>query len=228
MTPYEGTLAKKLTQAFELGQMMAKWRQRCKREAFPEETILESIIGRIDQINQQFDEQLHTYQTLTEARKEVASGSTAGIRQVIDTVWADVCHQSTSDSIANLLLKNLHQKIQRFALPPFPISRRKPFFYKEIRLYEDSYALLGQYYTWFIDLLSVVNFSPLHEPVCLNTLRNQAHEFNRQTTQIMEEAEKLKNLQLARDYLFKLLNQATVAARGRLSAYKQEAYQSYR
>ncbi|MBN8820651.1 MULTISPECIES: hypothetical protein [unclassified Spirosoma] len=228
MTPYEGTLAKKLTQAFELGQMMAKWRQRSKQEAFPEELILESIINRIDQINQQFDEQLHEYQTLTDARKEVANGSVSGIRQVIDRVWTDVCDQSTSDSVATSLVKNLHQKIQRFTLPAFPINGRKPFFYKEIRLYEDSYALLGQYYSWFIDLLIVVNFSPLHESVCLNTLRQQAHEFNRQTKQIMEEAEKLKNLQLARDYLFKLLNQATVAARGRLSAYKQEAYRSYR
>ncbi|WP_461088034.1 hypothetical protein [Spirosoma gilvum] len=227
MTPYEGTLAKKMTQAFELGQMMAKWRQRTKLEAFPEELILDSIINRIDQINQQFDVQLHYYQTLTDARRQLTDGSAPGIRQLIDKVWADVCGQFTSDSVANTLLKTLHQKIQRFSLPNFPISQRKPFFYKEIRLYEDSYALLGQYYSWFIDLLSVVNFTPLQAPICLNELRNQAHEFNAQTVQIMEEAEKLKNLQLARNHLFKLLNQAVVAARGRLLTYKQEAYRSF-
>ena len=50
MTPYEGALAKKLTQAIELSDNLSKWVKLTGCDSPPEEQILRGLIQRIEHI----------------------------------------------------------------------------------------------------------------------------------------------------------------------------------
>lgn len=223
MTPYEGALTKKLTQAIELNDNLSKWVKTIGRPEPPEESILYGLIQRIEQTNQQFDRQLCRYGELTDQRSRFAQESENGIKFLTNRLWEDSNYQFKSGTVANDLIKILYQKIYRLPLPSFPVNRRRPVLCKEVRLYEDSYALLGQYFGWLVDLLQLVDFTPIRPPYCLKELRQQAEQFNQLTGRIAIESETLRNLQSTQHQLYKQLNQAMGAVRGRLLAYKREA-----
>jgi hypothetical protein len=225
MTPYEGALAKKLTQATELSDNLLRWVKTTGRSSPPEEPILRSLIQQIEQTNRQYNRQLHWYEELTDKRNRLVQESENGIKSLTDRLWEDSCYQFKSGMVANDLIKVLYYKIHRLPLPAFPVNRRRPVLCKEVRLYEDSYALLGQYFGWLIDLLQLVNFTPIRPPYCLKSLRQQANQFNLLTVQVAKESETMRNLQLTQHQLYKQLNQAMGAVRGRLLTYKREARQ---
>ncbi|WP_420148983.1 hypothetical protein [Spirosoma sp.] len=222
MTPYEASLRKKLTQAITLNSALSKWRTVTGYDSVSEESILQTLIQQIEAVNQQFDNQLQQYQALSERRHHLAAESDDCVKKITCRLWEDIGSQFRGGTVANDLLKILCQKILRFPLPGFPVSKRNPLQYKTVRLYEDSFALLGQYFGWLIDLLSVVNFDPVRPPHCLDELRNRAAQFNTLSQQLMQEAEELRNLQLKQDQLYKQLNQAMRIAKGRLVVYKRE------
>lgn len=225
MTPYEGALTKKLTQAIELSDNLSRWVNTFGGDAPPEMPILQALIQRVETTNQQFENQLTLYRALAEKRRQVAQESDDSIKRLNDHLWEDVGYQFKGGTVANDLIKVLYQKIHRLPLPPFPVNRRKPVLCNEVRLHEDSYALLGQYFSWLIDLLQLVRFTTIRPPYCLNELREQATQFVVLTQQVTRESETLRNLQLTQNLLYKQLNQAMSAVRGRLLTCKREGQQ---
>ncbi|MVM38964.1 hypothetical protein GO730_17790 [Spirosoma sp. HMF3257] len=95
-----------------------------------------------------------------------------------------------------------------------------------MRLHEDSYALLGQYFSWLLDLLQIVNFIPVNPAYCLKEFREQARQFNELTLEASREAEILRTIQLTQSQSYRQLNQVMSAVRGRLLTYKRETKQA--
>jgi len=222
MTPYEGVLTKKLAQAIELGANLTRWVNATGNEFPPEEPVLQALIQRIESTNKLFDEQWHRYWDLSEKRRRFVHEPEGGIKSINERLWVDIGYQFKGGTVANDLLKVLYQKIHRLSLPCFPVTRRKPVLYKDLRLHEDSYALLGQYFSWLLDLLQIVNFSPLISPCCLEDYRVQARQFNALTQEATQAAEILRNSQLTQHHLYRQLNQVMSAARGRMLTYKRK------
>lgn len=223
MTPYEASLRKKLTQAIELKYALEKWREKAGYKSVSEESILQTLIQQIEIVNQQFDDQLQHYEKLSEQRRQLAIGSEDCIKSLTNQLWEDIGYQFRPGTVANDLLKILCQKIQRFPLPEFPISRRNPLDYKTVRLYEDSFALVGQYFGWLVDLLKIVTFTPIRPSYCLDEFRNRVLQYNELTKQVSQEAEMLRGQQLTKDQIYKQLNQTIRATKGRLVIYKRGA-----
>lgn len=226
MTPYEGLLTKKLAQAVELGSSLRKWANASGNGSPPEEPVLLALIQRIELANQQFDDQWYRYWEICEKRRQLAYDAERGIKSINERLWEDTGYQFKGGTVANDLIKILYLKIHRLAIPTFPATRRKPVLYKDLRLHEDSYALLGQYFNWLLDLLQIVNFIPVISPYCLKDYREQACQFNTLTQEVSQEAEALRNSQLTQSQLYKQLNQVMSAVRGRLLTYKREAKQA--
>lgn len=222
MTPYEGSLTKKLTQAIELRTNLAKWTNATGNHVPPEEPLLRALIQRIEAINQQFDEQWQLYWELSEQRRQLALESGTGIKLLNERLWEEIGPQF-GGTVVNDLIKELYLKIHRLPLPRFPLNRRKPLIYKELRLHEDSYALLGQYFYWLLDLLHTVNVTPLTQAFCLKELRENAHQFIQLTQVVNQESDVLRNIQLTQSQLYRQLNQVMSATRGRLLIYKLDA-----
>ncbi|MBD2756742.1 hypothetical protein [Spirosoma validum] len=222
MTPYEVSLRKKLSQAAELSCTLSNWKKMAGYDSVSEESILQALIQQIETTSQHFDDQLERYRNLSEKRRRLASESDDCIKKLTDRLWEDISYQFRGGTVANDLLKILCQKIHRFPLPDFPVSRRNPLHYKTVRLHEDSYALFGQYFGWLVDLLLVVKFTPVRPPHCLEKLSEQAAQFNVLTQQVMLEAETLRKLQLTKDQLYRQLYQSVRTAKGRLLLYKRE------
>ncbi|QDK82584.1 hypothetical protein EXU85_29830 [Spirosoma sp. KCTC 42546] len=223
MTPYEGSLTKKLTQAIELRASLTKWIAVSGNDVPPEEPVLQALIQRIEAINTQFDEQWQLYWELSEKRRLITQDSRTGIKPQNERLWEEIGHQFKGGTVGNDLIKVLYLKIHHLQLPRFPANRRKPLLYKDLRLHEDSYALLGQYFCWLLDLLQIIGFTPLSQAYCLKELREQVRQFTRLTQEVTQEAETLRNLQLTQHQLYRQLNQVMSAARGRLLTYKREA-----
>lgn len=222
MTPYEVSQRKKLSQATELTCALSNWRKMAGYDSGSEESILQTLIQQIETTNQHFDEQLERYRSLAEKRRQLASESDDCIKKLTDRLWEDISYQFRGGTVANDLLKILCQKIHRFPLPDFPVSNRNPLHYKTVRLHEDSFALLSQYFGWLVDLLLVVKFTPIRPFHCLEKLSEHATQFNTLTQQGIHEAETLRKLQLTKDQLYKQLYQAVRTAKGRLLLYKRE------
>ncbi|GAB4042363.1 hypothetical protein [Spirosoma litoris] len=225
MTPYESALTKKLTQAIELNSRLTGWVKGDDNDFPPEAPVLQTVIQRIETTNRQLDEQWHRYWELCEQRRQLAYESEGAIKPLNEQLWTDIGYQFKGGTVANDLLKVLYLKIHRLPLPRFPANRRKPVHYKDLRVHEDSYALLGQYFSWLIDLLQIVDFMPITSAYCLAAFREQARQFNMMTQEVTQEAEKLRNMQLTQSHLYKQLNQVMTAARGRLLVYKRETKQ---
>ncbi|GAB4025435.1 hypothetical protein [Spirosoma koreense] len=225
MTPYEASLERKLSKAVELSSTLSAWCQRVGFGASAEEAILVKLIQQIDSTNRLFEDQLQRYEALAEKRQRMAEASESGLKLLTRHLWEDAGYQFRTGTVANDLLKILCQKILRFALPAFPVSRRAPLLCKTVRLYEDSYDLLGQYFSWLIDLLEVVRFAPVRPPYRLAELRDWARQYHTLSVQIRQEAELLRNHQLTKDQLYKQLNQTMRTAKGRLLIYKRDSRQ---
>ncbi|GAB4023238.1 hypothetical protein [Spirosoma koreense] len=223
MTPYECVQAKKLNQAIELAQSLANWRKRTGVDSFPEEALLQALIQRIEHTNGQFDRQLRHYQALAERRKQCVLAPDDSIRHTTSRLWEAIDRQFETGTVTHDLLRVLSQKIQRFPLPDFPVSRRKPVQGKDIHLYEDSYTLLGQYFSWLVELLQLVDFRPDRPTYYLHELSNQANAYNELTRQVGQEAITLRNLELTTTYLHKQLNQTVRAARRCVLTTKHDA-----
>ena len=223
MTPYECVLTKRLTQAIELTDNLSKLIKLTGNEAVPEEPILQALIRQIEVTNQQFDNQLLHYRDLYEKRMRLANGTDGCIKQLNDKLWEDIDYQFKGGTLTNDLIKSLYRKILHVPLHSFPIDKRKPVLHKDIRLHEDAYALLGMYFSWLIDLLPMINFTPVRSAYCLHELRQRASQFNALSQQAMYESEKLRGIQFAQNQLYKQLNQAMSVARERLQMYKREA-----
>jgi hypothetical protein len=223
ITPYEGALVKKLIQAIDLNTSLAKWVDAAGTDFPPEAPVLQALIQRIELTNQQFDEQWYRYWELCEKRRQFVNEPEDGIKLINERLWEDISYQFKGGTVANDLLKVLYLKIHRLQLPSFPANRRKPVIYKDLRLHEDSYALLGQYFSWLLDLLQIVSFRPKTPFCCLEEYRERACQFNRLTQEVTQAAEVLRTIQLTQHQLYRQLNQVMTAARGRLLAYKREA-----
>ena len=222
MTPYEATLAKKLRQAVDLKHSLLIWRQLTGQDAFSEELILQAIVQRIKVVDQQFDSQLQRYQESSAERKRLACESEDSIKRLTERVWKDIYCQLASNTVVADVVKELYQKIQRFPLPAFPTNRQKPLLYKDVHLHEDSYTFLGQYFCWFIDWLSIVDFTPIRLPYTPQELSIKATHYVTLTQQVRKEADTLQAIQLTKTQLYKQLNQAMKAARKRMQMDKGE------
>lgn len=223
MFTYESTLTKKLTQAIELRDDLTQWAKDIGYDKAPEELVLQTLVEKIDAAHQRFDSRVEQYWELSEKRIQLASGTEHAIKPLVTIMWRDIVCQFRDGTVANDLLKILCQKIQKFTLPPFPINRKKLAFPKEVRLYEDSYTLLGQYFGWLIDLLHSVQFTPNRTPFTLIELKEQALQFNALTQQGMYKADMLREIQLTQNQSYKQLDQAIQAARGRMLIYRRVA-----
>ncbi|MVM29239.1 hypothetical protein GO755_04280 [Spirosoma sp. HMF4905] len=222
MTPYESALSKKLSQAIELSSSLTKWANATGNDFPPEESILQALIQHIQFANRQFEEQWQRYWELCEKRRQLAHESEDGIKPINERLWDDIGYQFKGGTVANDLIKILYLKIHRLQLPVFPANRRKPVLYKDLRLHEDSYALLGQYFSWLLDLLQIVDFIPVNPSYCLKEFREQARQFNVLTQEVTQEAEILRTIQLTQSHLYKQLNQVMNTVRGRLLTYKRD------
>ncbi len=223
MTPYECALTKKLTQAIELNDSLSKLAKAGSNRVAPEAPILQALIREIKSTDQQFDNQLLRYRDLYEKRMQLANGTEGCIKQLNDMLWEDIAYQFKPGTLTNGLIRVIYQKIYRLPLHSFPLAKRKPVLHKDVRLHEDSYALLGRYFSWLIDLLPMINFTPVRSAYCLSELRQRANQFNTLSQQVMNEAETLRSVQFAQSQLYKQLDLAMSAARGRLLLYKREA-----
>lgn len=223
MTPYECVLSKKLTQAIELTDNLSTLVKSIGNKTVDEEPILPALIRQIEATNQQFDNQLLRYRDLYEKRMRLSNGTDGCIKQLTDKLWEDIDYQFKDGTLTNDLIKSLYRKINRLPLHTFPIDKRKPVLHKDVRLHEDTYALLGRYFSWLVDLLPMINFTPVRSAYCLHELRLRASQFNALSQQAMVESEKLRSMQFAQNQLYKQLNQAMSVARGRLQLYKREA-----
>ncbi len=223
MTPYECALSKKLTQAIELNDNLSKLAKADSNGAAPEAPILHALIRQIKTTDQQFDSQLLRYQDLYEKRMRLSNGTDGCIKQLNDMLWEDIAYQFKPGTLTNGLIRVIYRKIYHLPLQSFPLPKRKPVLHKDVRLHEDSYALLGRYFSWLIDLLPMVNFTPVRSAYCLSELRQRANQFNTLSQQVMNEAEMLRSVQFAQSQLYKQLDLAMSAARGRLLLHKREA-----
>ncbi|MFD2938246.1 hypothetical protein [Spirosoma flavum] len=220
---YENTQTKKLTKALGLRDELVRRASLTGTDPAPEAARLQTLIEQIEVTSQQFDRQVDLYWVLAETRRGLANGNDKAIKPLMDPLWKDIICQFRDGTVANDLLKILCQKIQRLLLPTFPVSRKNPAFPKEVRLYEDSYALLGEYFGWLIDLLQIVHFTPNRIRCTLAELQEQAGQFNTLAGQGRQFAETLREIQLTQLLLHRQLDQAIGAARGRMLIYRREA-----
>lgn len=223
MTPYEGALHKKWSEAVDLRQHLLNGRLTTGEAPAPEEQLLETLIQQINCTNQSFIGQLQRYQELTELRHQLAVGADASVRQLTGQLWNDIGYQFREGTVANDMLKVLCQKIHRFPLPSFPICRRKPLIHKAIYLYEDSYTQLGQYFNWLVELLKVIRFTPIRPHWGLHELQTIARQYDALNQRVRQEAETVQTLQQTQVFQYKQLAQAMKAARGRLLVQKRQS-----
>ncbi|MVM38965.1 hypothetical protein GO730_17795 [Spirosoma sp. HMF3257] len=93
LTPYEGSLAKKLAQAVELSASLRKWANASGNDSPSEESVLLALIQRIELTNQQFDEQWYRYWEVCEKRTQLTYDAECGIKPINERLWEDTGYQ---------------------------------------------------------------------------------------------------------------------------------------
>lgn len=218
MTPYERTLHEKLIRATKLEHRLTK---RANGQYFPELLDLQRLIQEIDVKNRQVDQHLQRYESMASNRWTLAKGSAEAIDQITDELWADARLQFVRGSVAYDLVRILYKKIKSMPLPVFPINRRKPVQWYDVFLFEDSFALLGNYFSWFLSVLQTVGFLPVKKKRAFSLLLEFSSQYITLSQQVRQKAEQLRQVESEQAELYAQLRLTSTAVNKRLMALKQ-------